>query len=147
MNGSNVITEPMISDAPACKTDEPTYDLSYPEDVLILVDESEISLSCTWRSVGLEIVEVDIQGSASEPAGAASYELSEGSGLEYCLESMIWPPPRWGFYVVEGVTANYYRGDGWETDDDMDFEFDLMRPATVEEMAGFYGFNFWDSAA
>ena len=42
-------------------------------------------------------------------------------------------PPGEGFFVVEGMTGHYTRGDGWMTDDDMEFYFTGVRPATEED--------------
>lgn len=122
------------------------YDFNYPEDVYIEVDHSE---STVRRWPNTEIVETVVLGTWDDPAGAASYEYSEGGFLDYTLEDIL-EPLQPGAYVVEDITAVYHRGQSmWEspapTDDDMEFYCGNVRPATLEEIADQYGVSFWDT--
>ena len=66
-------------------------------------------------------------------AGIASYLHCEGSLLEVEITILIPEPSSPGFYVVEGVTGTYYRGAGWETDDDYEVHHVSVRAANPEE--------------
>lgn len=102
------------------------FDFNSPEDVLIevihLTDEDWEIETCTI-----------IRGKEGV-TGAASYEHSFGAGLDWTISQIIDRPPE-GWHVVIGVTAVFTRGDGYTTDDDMDFYFETVRPATDEEKA------------
>ncbi len=105
----------------------PTWDFAVPEDVLIEVIMHDPAGTASFGIESTSII------STSEVAGAASYELEHGF-LDYTIQAMINPPGE-GWFVVEGVTAVYRRGDGWMTDDDMRFDHTGVRPATAEEIA------------
>lgn len=82
--------------------------------------------------------------------GALSYDQSYGTGVKHILESMLYPHEVHGpgVYVIEEVTCYFTRGDGWMTDDDVDFDYRLVRPATIEETFNgdiFPLVNFWAS--
>jgi len=104
---------------------EPSYDFSTPEDVLIEVVAKEDGYC--WIST------TSVINGADGTMGAASYESSYGF-IEFTIEEMI-DYPGIGWFVVEGVTADYLKGDGWSTDDDMRFYYTNIRPATPEEIA------------
>jgi hypothetical protein len=129
--------------------DREVFDFSHPEDVLILIDYRDIKTYERFSWNDWEVVETHImthpRWDGKEVTGAASYEYGYGGFLNYTIEGMIEPPGEWGFYVVEDVTGVYTRGDGWTTDDDMDFYHGEVRPATNEEVAAFYGVSFWDT--
>lgn len=67
--------------------------------------------------------------------GGSTFYVQEGVGIKYFVDWMgddrITGP---GFYTFVGVHGRYLRGDGWTTDDDEDWEFDDLRPATPEEI-------------
>lgn len=105
-----------------------TWDFSAPENVLIEVIMHDPATD--WGSFGIESTSII---STSEVAGAASYELEHGF-LDYTIQAMTNPPGE-GWFVVEGVTAVYSRGDGWMTEDEMRFSHTGIRPATAEEIA------------
>lgn len=119
-----------------CEQDE-VFDFSSPEDVLIhiLAEDRLFQRSKDWK--GFSIEGCTILNGKEGVTGAASYEYSYGGCLEYTLEDIIDCPRKEGFFVVEGVTATYHKGDGWTTDDDMDFYYVAVRPATPEEEAMF----------
>lgn len=60
--------------------------------------------------------------------------LQEGQGIEYWLNAGPLDLEETGFYVLEGVTGTYYPGDGWMTDNDEEWDFELCRRATAEEI-------------
>ena len=109
------------------------FDFNSPEDVLIYVLHNPGYNTGEWKDYQIE--ECTVIGRANdEVTGAASYEASYGGFLDYTIEGMIDCPKKEGYYVVEGVTGHYTKGDGWETDDDMDFYYENVRPATEEEI-------------
>src|SRR3546814_19747292 len=96
--------------------DEPELiDLSSPEDVLIevIADESPYE---RWDWKGFKIDSCTVIGGKDGVTGAASYEQSYGGFLDYVLEDILDCPKRAGWFVVEGVPAEFYKGDGWTTD-------------------------------
>ena len=117
------------------KDDEPEkIDFNSPEDVLIEVIEDSIR-NKTGDWAGFMIDACTVLNGADGITGAASYEQAYGGFLDYTIEGMIDCPKKPGFYVVQGITAYYHKGDGYTTDDDMDFYFEAVRPATDEEAA------------
>ncbi|QIG75734.1 hypothetical protein EVC20_163 [Rhizobium phage RHph_Y2_17_1] len=108
-------------------------DLSSPEDVLIEVIMHDPAGSKTdWKNFGIESTTV-INGKEGI-TGAAEYENSYGGFLDYTIQGLIDPPGE-GWFVVQGMTGQFHRGDGWMTDDDMSFWHEGVRPATPEEIA------------
>jgi hypothetical protein len=61
--------------------------------------------------------------------------LNEGLGADYWLKEIL-ELDESGFYVVEGVTGCYIRGDGWTTDDDEEWGLRFIRRADPEEIEG-----------
>lgn len=116
------------------KDDELPIKLDSPEDVLIEVvgphDDNPANLK--WDNWSVESCTV-ING-AENIMGAASYEQAYGSFLDYTIQGLIdCPGPGW--FVVKDVTGSFTKGDGWMTDDNMDFYCGKVRPATPEEIA------------
>lgn len=109
--------------------------LRYPEDVLVEIAQSFGG----WHVENASVLRHD-----RDICGAASYEVAEGD-LEITVLGMFKVAPGEGWCVVEGVTADYYRGDGYQTDDDMVFYHKNVRAATVEEIARHYDGTFWDA--
>jgi hypothetical protein len=109
-------------------SEKEVFDFKSPENVLIFVlDNGEF---------GFEIETATVIWCANDQVtGAASYDHDYGGFLDYTIASMIDMPEKEGWYVVENVTGHYIRGDGWTTDDDMEFYYDTVRPATAEEIA------------
>lgn len=79
----------------------------------------------SWRRYEIEVIDHDGDSSV--------YWLNEGMGVEYWLQGLI-DLDEPGFYVVEGVTGEYIRGDGWTTDDDEEWYFEFIRRADPEEI-------------
>ena len=110
---------------------EPTFDFTSPEDVLIeVVGPHDDKESNDWKNYSIETV--SIIRSTEGVVGAASYDSEYGAGLDYTIQNMIDVPGE-GWFVVESITGVYHKGDGWVTDDDMDFYFKAVRPATDED--------------
>lgn len=110
--------------------EELTFDFLSPEDVLIeLVGEPGAT---SWDDVAFEYCHV-LNGK-DEVVGAATYEADYGGNLEYTIQQLI-DFPGLGWFVVTGITGNSIRGDGWTTDDDMDFFVSGVRTATPDEIA------------
>jgi hypothetical protein len=111
------------------------FDFSSPESVLIEVicllepgDEGDRTL---WKNHSIE--SCTVIACAEDVTGAAQYDSSYGAGIDYTITQCTECPGE-GWFVVEGITANYHRGDGWTTDDDMDFNMSEPRPATPDEI-------------
>lgn len=80
---------------------------------------------------GLAIEELFHTGGDAEiehDNGALDYGLLEIIDKEFEKE---------GWYVCEGFTVRYTRGDGWTTDDDADYECERFRRATWGDMLDF----------
>lgn len=118
---------------PTPDDDPEKIDFSSPEDVLIEIvgphDDNPENLK--WDNWTIESCTI-ING-ALGITGAASYEQSYVGFLDYTIEGLVECPGTPGWFVVEGITATYHKGDGWTTDDDMDFYCNGIRPATLEE--------------
>lgn len=106
-------------------------DLDSPEDVLFAVDAAPYKRQPPWADFCVADTQV-IYGTPGI-TGAAQYDVEYGGFLDYTIESLIHPPGE-GYFVLEGVTGLYHKGDGWTTDDDMDFYYEGVRPATPEEL-------------
>lgn len=69
-------------------------------------------------------------------AGASTFWLNEGIGFDYWIETEfdhnLFVDE--GFYVIENIVGHYYRGDGYTTDDNEEWESDPPRLATQEEI-------------
>lgn len=109
----------------AADVEPPEWNPDEPEDILIevIIGEGELLF---------ETIQV-----ISATNGFASYEKSEGC-LDYMIQSRLGPedfPNGGGWYVIEGCTGRWIRGDGWMTDDDAEFYPGAIRPATIEEIA------------
>lgn len=118
---------------PIAETEEPeVFDFSSPENVLIeVIMHDPAGPTDDWKNFGIESTTV-ISGK-DDVTGAASYEKSYGGFLDYTIQDMIDPPGE-GWFTIVGMTGSYTRGDGWMTDDDMDFYHEAVRPATEEEI-------------
>jgi len=115
-------------------TIEEKFDFNSPEDVLIQVTFSPGASNHSygqWKDHVIETCTV-IKG-VEGVTGAASYEQSYGGFLDYTIEQIIDCPGE-GWWVVENVTGDYTKGDGWMTDDNMNFYCGAVRPATEEEI-------------
>lgn len=97
----------------------------------------------TWKTHDIEINMV-VDDFTTEVCGVASYESWYGGFLDYTIKDHVKCPGE-GIFVAEDITGVYTRGDGWTTDDDMDFYFGPVRPATIEEIADLWCYNFWAS--
>jgi hypothetical protein len=110
-------------------------DFSSPEDVLInvicLLEPHDLGDRNDWKNYSIESCTI-ISGKEGV-TGAASYDSQYGGFLDYTIQSMTVPLGE-GWFVVEGITGIYHKGDGWDTDDDMDFDYVKFRPASEEEI-------------
>lgn len=110
------------------------FDFNSPEDVLIKVvgPHDDDPTNFEWGNWSIESTTI-IRG-VEGITGAASYEYSYGAGLDYTIEAITECPGE-GWFVVEGITGHFTKGDGWMTDDDMDFYHNGVRPATEQEVS------------
>lgn len=123
-----------IADAPEPEDVPEKFDFTSPEDVLIeIIDLEDDSVKDGWRRFSIESCTI-IRQANPEVTGAASYEESYGASLEWTIKEMVDCPNGPGWFVVEGITGHYHKGDGWTTDDDMDFYHTGIRPATDDEI-------------
>lgn len=116
---------------------EPTIDFNKPENVfieVIEVDSRPYQCYDGWQTHQIESYMImDDPEEISHLMGAARYDKEFGNFLNYTLESIIECPGK-GFFVVEGITGFYHKGDGWTTDDNLEVYFESVRPATQEEI-------------
>lgn len=105
---------------------EEQFNFSSAEDVLIEV----------WRDdISIQIEIHDIFSKDTNVTGAAQYEQVYGGFLGYVILDLIGKNSiQDGWWVVEGMTADYTRGDGYTIDDDMEFNYKSLRLATQEEI-------------
>lgn len=108
------------------------FDFNVPEDIIIKIS-SDVNVT-SWDSMDYDIEVIDIIGS-NDVNGAASYESMHGI-IDYTIKSMI-DFPGVGWFVIIGVTANYIKGDGYSSDDDMYFYYESVRLATKEEIESY----------
>lgn len=102
-----------------------------------LIDED----TCQWTRWDKEQerhVEVGrMIGELQHEGGSAELEAYSGM-LDVAIYEMLDDEEHTeGWWVMEGFYATYYRGDGWETDDDVDYDFDHIRPARWSDIAHF----------
>ena len=115
------------------QNEEEVFNFNSPENVLIEVVKHDLEgPSDDWKNFSIENCNV-IWRKDPGVTGAASYEQSYGGFLDYTIQGMIDPPGE-GFFVIENVTGYYSKGDGWMTDDDMEFYYENVRSATQEEI-------------
>jgi hypothetical protein len=62
------------------------------------------------------------------------YWVNNGMGFDYWLD-LYCEFPGVGFYVIEGIVGSYHRGEWGFSDDDEDWEYTIIRPATNEEIS------------
>jgi hypothetical protein len=70
------------------------------------------------------------------------YWLNEGIGFEYFYDAVVdfyvpaFIPPNEAdaYFVIEGITGSYTRGEWGFTDDDEEWEYTNIRPATAKEI-------------
>lgn len=94
----------------------------------------------------VEIVEVNEPGSiyrftieeCAVDTENSTFWIQEGTGVEYWVDSHAPDDLTEGWWVFEGVVGHYYRGDGWMEDDDEEWYFDKVRPATQDEIDTLY---------
>lgn len=67
-------------------------------------------------------------------AEASTFWIQEGVGIEYWLEHCVDFEFTPGWWVIEDVVGTYIKGDGWMTDDDEEWDYGNIRPATEEEI-------------
>lgn len=113
-----------------------TFDFHTPEVVvfeIIPVDNSN-SWSLDWRGYHIDGATVI---SGNEKPGAASYAEWYGCGIDYVIMDILECPKEYGFFVIDGIEADFRKGDGWEIEDDMDFYIvgPGLRKATEDEIA------------
>lgn len=81
--------------------------------------------------VGLMIDEIQHEG------GSAAIEAEQGM-LEDAVYDLLDPAdvgPGW--WVIDGFYGTFCKGDGWMTDDEVDFECNEIRPARWSDMKHF----------
>jgi len=113
---------------------EEKFDFSSPEHVLIEVvgPHEDDKPKDDWENWSIESCTIIWQANPNVP-GAAEYDRCYGGFLDYTIQGLIDPPGE-GWFVIENVTGHYSKGDGWTTDDDMEFYFTGVRPATEDEI-------------
>jgi len=128
-----------LADDPSIPPEEEQFHFEDPEDVLFwvicLLEDGEEGDRTSWKNWSIEQIEMLKVGKGA--GGAAEYDRLHGTGLDYTLQSILDVPKEEGVFVVEGITGVYYKGDGWTSDDDMEFDYKSVRPATAEEKAMF----------
>ena len=113
---------------------------SLTQQILVDLDEPEeeytpppygvpgrILFEIPWGYDDIEVLDYDVDTSV--------FWLHEGLGIEYAIEHVFGlelPGP--GRYLLEDVVGHYYRGDGWMTDDNEEWEVGRVLRATDLEV-------------
>lgn len=64
------------------------------------------------------------------------FYINAGVGFDYWIDQHIeFPSLDEGYYVIEGITGEYINGEWGFTDDDEEWSFTSMRPATDDEIS------------
>jgi hypothetical protein len=115
-----------FSDVSFMPLKEEDYELpSYEEESYLLVEVAHNSESKFSR---FEVLEYAYDG-------GACFWIQEDIGFEYFLDMHFdFDELPEGWNVIEGITSKYIRGDGWMTDDDVEYNWKRIRPATQEEI-------------
>lgn len=98
----------------------------YSKPGRILVEVLSIS-RVNPRIVSYEVEILDYDGDSSV------FWLQEGGYMDYWIQDKFdfdYPDS----YVIEGITGEYIRGDGYSTDDDERWYHERVRKATVDEI-------------
>lgn len=107
--------------------DDPIIDLpSYSDEGRILFEISHVYRSPSDQE-RYEIEVLDYDGNSS------IHWLNEGLGADYWLKEIL-ELDEPGFYVVEGVSGCYIRGEWGFTDDDEEWDLDHIRRADEDEI-------------
>lgn len=111
----------------AIETDDMEYELpSYYDVSQILVHVMAIK-----RPEDKWIYRYDLE--VLDDGGGCVFWINEGVGFDFWFDEHVdFIAP--GYYVVEGITGSYIRGDGWMTDDREYWEFTNIREATRDEI-------------
>ena len=121
-------------------------DCDKPTTFTIIEDDEDDYQPPSYKDVGTILFR--IHGLKDDYRGKEEYEIEvfgydgcafwmqEGAGIDYWLTDMglLCEDLQPGFYVMEGIIGSYFRGDGWTTDDDEEFEYEFLRYATQEEI-------------
>lgn len=108
--------------------DDNDYELpSYSEVGSITVEilgKIDISYHPKWE---WEIDRYSYDGSA--------FWINEGMGIDYFINGFVGDDiPHEGIWTIEGIVGHYYKGEWGFTDDDEDWEWTNIRPATEDEI-------------
>lgn len=77
----------------------------------------------------LELFEIEVLDYSGCAGG-----LSEGMGIDYAIKNYwdLCPELREGVtYTLHNITVEWFRGDGWEIDDDVEYDFDEITHDTT----------------
>lgn len=119
---------------------EPEYELPrYGTPGWILVE-----IEVDWIKAGEErpIYRFSI-GASLIDTDNSTFWITEGVGLGYWMHAYADGVSE-GVWVFEDVVGTYTKGDWGHTEDDEDWEYKSVRPATFEEIAMLYGFDWWE---
>lgn len=108
-----------MTDITAIPSDEPELP-SYSDPGRILV---RILGPCWTRVYRYEFEVLDHDG--------CTYWIADGEGFDYWLDRIDFLAP--GLYVIEGITGVYHRVYWGYTDDDVTWDYGVVRTATLEE--------------
>ena len=67
---------------------------------------------------------------------SSCFWITEGVGFDWWFDEYVeFTGP--GFYLIEGITCEFFRGDGWTTDDDEAWEYTKVTKYETEDRARF----------
>jgi hypothetical protein len=69
-------------------------------------------------------------------SSASTFWMGEGAGCDYWVKEVLRPrdfgAP--GYWVIEGITGTYIKGEYGVTEDEEEWEYKSVRPATFEDL-------------
>ena len=67
----------------------------------------------------------------------AAFWIEEEIGVEYFIQEYTSIRTD-GWWVIEGTTGTFYKGDGYVTDDEVEWNYEFIRPALKSETGSLY---------
>jgi len=111
----SISAEPVEDDPPLPRYSDPGW---------LLVE----IFSCT--DCGVYRYDIEVLGYDNE---SSVMWINEGVGFDYWMDQYV-DLEEPGVYLIQGITGTYFRGDGWSTDDDEEWDFEYCRYASAEEI-------------
>lgn len=120
--------------------DEPRILLGHPQSAIVRIHRSPPERTWThhasWKGWDIDVCSaLPADGLPDDAIGPVDYSQGYHGLFEYTVMDLADCPGAPGWYVLPDLTCEYYRGDGWEIDDDELWEAGQpLRRATWREI-------------